>query len=135
MLKANTNRPIQLITIFNLLGFIALWLFYNRDFEILLYGTFIVGMMWVAYAFLCSMTVDDRYIFLIVLLLFSVGNIMIFRCDRASGERQMLWLGLGLVAFFFSYFIVMRTKWISSIGYGAFGVYHDFRLGHYRYGR
>ena len=120
MKSARTNLPMLLITFVTLLGFTSLWLFYNKSFDIIVYGVIIMALCWTAYFVLSSMSVDDQYILLIVLMLFSIGTIMIFRCDKPSGEKQVLWLAIGLVAFFTSYLVVMRTKFIAKIGYGFF---------------
>lgn len=120
MTKVNTQKPIQLITLFNLIGFFVLWLFYDRSFEMVIYGVAVVGLIWVAYFFLSSMSMDDQYIFLIVSMLFSIGIVMIFRCSKASGQNQTLWFAVALFGFFVSYLIVMRAKWIAKIGYGFF---------------
>ncbi|MBQ2968502.1 MAG: FtsW/RodA/SpoVE family cell cycle protein [Clostridia bacterium] len=120
MTKVNTQKPIQLITLFNLIGFFVLWLFYDRSFEMVIYGVAVVGLIWVAYFFLSSMSMDDQYIFLIVSMLFSIGIVMIFRCSKTSGQNQTLWFAVALVGFFVSYLIVMRAKWIAKIGYGFF---------------
>ncbi len=120
MKSARTSLPMLLITFVTLLGFTSLWLFYNKSFDVMVYGVMIMALCWIAYFVLGSMSVDDQYILLIVLMLFSIGSIMIFRCDKPSGEKQVLWLAVGLVAFFISYLVVMRTKFIARIGYGFF---------------
>ena len=120
MTKTNTQKPIQLITLFNLIGFFMLWLFYDKSFDIVLYGVAVIAILWFAYFILSGMSMDDQYIFLIVAMLFSIGILMIFRCSKVSGQNQTMWLAVALMGFFTSYLIVMRAKWIHKIGYGFF---------------
>ena len=120
MKSVRTSWPMWLITFVTLLGFTSLWLHYDKSFDVAMYGVIIMALCWTAYFILSSMSVDDQYILLIVLMLFSIGTIMIFRCDKPSGEKQVIWFAVGLVAFFISYLVVMRTKFISKIGFGFF---------------
>ena len=126
MTKTNTQKPIQLITLFNLIGFFMLWLFYDKSFEIVLYGVAVIGIIWFAYLVLSSMSMDDQYIFLIVAMLFSIGILVILRGDAyrdtQRGKMQIIWFAIALIGFFAAYLIVMRSKWIHKIGFGFFGI-------------
>ena len=120
MKSARTSLPMWLITFVTLIGFTSLWFHYDRSFDVAMYGVIVMALCWTAYFILSSMSVDDQYILLIVLMLFSIGIIMIFRCDKPDGINQIKWLAVGLVAFFVTYMVVLRTKFISGIGYGFF---------------
>ncbi|MDY3052610.1 MAG: FtsW/RodA/SpoVE family cell cycle protein [Ndongobacter sp.] len=52
----------------------------------------------------------DRYLLLIVNLLFSIGVIMIFRIDAALGLRQVMMYMIGVLFFFIVYLFLKKTN-------------------------
>ena len=72
-------------------------------------------------------------------MLISIGTIMIYRIEPASGARQLLWISLGILMFFITYFtlkyITKWEKWIYlyiGLSYILFAL--TFILGTRKYG-
>ncbi|MFR9301895.1 MAG: hypothetical protein ACLVKW_02405, partial [Fenollaria massiliensis] len=52
----------------------------------------------------------DRYLNLIVSMLFSIGTFEILRLDETSGFRQIIWISIGIIVFYLAIFIVTAMK-------------------------
>lgn len=74
---------------------------YIAIFMMVLYGTNIV---------LKRVSSGDNYIFLLVSLLVSIGVFMVYRIDTGLGLKQMLFSGVGVAAFFLTYFILKKIR-------------------------
>ncbi|HMM70360.1 MAG TPA: FtsW/RodA/SpoVE family cell cycle protein, partial [Gudongella oleilytica] len=57
----------------------------------------------------------DLYIFLIVSMLISIGIIMIFRISSDLGLKQLMWLVIGVGAFFGSYLMITKISFWESL--------------------
>lgn len=83
-------------------------------------GLTLVLIIYVSNFILVKLSTGDNYIFLIVTMLISLGMIMIYRIDSNLGAKQVVWVSIGIVAFFFSYLIVKKIKgwdnWIKLYG-------------------
>lgn len=57
----------------------------------------------------------DSYLFSIIAMLCSIGIVILYRLDPGVGQRQILWFGAGVVAFFAGYliFVVGYKLWSS----------------------
>ncbi len=103
------KRPFLMIIMINVLGFGILSLQSGTfDSRCLAVGATITLLLGISYLIIAKMSVYDVYIFLIVGMLFSVGEIMLYRLDPVYGERQYVWLCVSLVVFFVVYFLIMK---------------------------
>ena len=117
------KRPFLLIALINFLGFGLLSLYDGQvNTRILLIGLIITFVFWLSYMIMSHMSLYDVYIFLIVCMLYSVGEIMLLRIEIAYGERQFLWLIISLAVFFFVYFAVMKLNIWEKLGYLYYGL-------------
>ncbi len=111
-------KPIFMIMLINLLGYSLLTLMMETpDIKILYSGIFVIFILSVSYLVVKHLGGCDGYIFLIVSMLFSVGEIMLFRLSTTLGERQIMWLILGLLFFFIVYCLVLKLNIWSKLGY------------------
>lgn len=73
------------------------------------FGIFIVGL-YISNLILRKISPGDNYILLMVQLLISLGVIMIYRIDPDQGIKQIIFSGVGMVAFFVTYYILKVVK-------------------------
>lgn len=139
--KITGNSPRNLLLLFELLAIFLMFVFnkYDIDKYTLMTGAGLISIIYISNFILQKVTSGDNYIFLIVTMLISIGTIMIYRIEPASGARQLLWISLGIVVFFITYFILKYiTKWDKWIylyiilSYGLFAI--TFIFGKRRYG-
>lgn len=117
----NVKRPIIMIVLINLAGYGLLSLFeQNFDVDMLYVGLAVVGMLCFSYFLTSACGVQDGYIFLIVAMLFSIGEIMLYRIDEYYGHRQLMWLAVSLACFFVVYLLVMKLNFWPKIGYAYY---------------
>lgn len=110
--KRIINNPRKLLFLFELSALVLL-ITYKRD--KLDVHSFIMGFVFICIVYisnfiLLKVTDGDQYIFLIATMLVSIGVLMIFRIDIFLGTRQLIWLSLGIFAFYTSYYLLMRFK-------------------------
>lgn len=139
--KRLINNPRKLLFLFEL-STLALLATYKRDkFDTysLIAGLFFIAIIYISNYILLKVSDGDQYLFLIATMLVSIGVVMIFRIDIFLGSKQLIWLSLGIVAYFFTYFIIMSFKnWgkymylYIIISYGLFAL--TFILGERRFG-
>lgn len=111
-----------MIVLINLLGYGLLSLFEQKfDVDMLYVGLAVIGMLCFSYFLTSAFGVQDGYIFLIVAMLFSVGEIMLYRIDEYYGHRQLMWLAVSLACFFVVYILVMKLNLWSKLGYLYYG--------------
>lgn len=111
-----------MIILINIAGYGLLSLFeQNFDVDMLYVGLAVVGMLCFSYFLTSACGVQDGYIFLIVAMLFSIGEIMLYRIDEFYGHRQLMWLAVSLLFFFIIYILVMRLNIWSKLGYLYYG--------------
>lgn len=139
--KITGNSPRNLLLLFELLAIFLIFVFnkYDIDKYTLMTGAGLILIIYISNFILQKVTSGDNYIFLIVTMLISIGTIMIYRIEPASGARQLLWISLGILVFFITYFILKYiTKWEKWIylyiilSYGLFAI--TFIFGKRRYG-
>jgi cell division protein FtsW (lipid II flippase) len=108
------RRPRNLLVLFELMA-IALLFIYDRenlDKITLISGISLILMIYISNFILPKISSGDNYIFLITTMLLSIGIIMIYRINPALGMRQVIWIGIGILIFFMTYFIVKNIdKW------------------------
>lgn len=112
----NYRVPRNLLFIFELIA-LSLAFFYYKDtldkFTII-YGLSLVFIVYISNFILLRISTGDSFIFLIVTMLVSIGVLMIYRINPALGMRQIFWIGLGIVLFFVTYFIMKRIRGLEN---------------------
>lgn len=120
------RTPINLLFLFEILTLILL--FFSQGLEIDKYTLFIsLGLVLTIYIsnyILLKASSGDNYIFLIVTMLMSIGAIMIYRINKELGLKQLIWIAMGILVFFITYFIFKYIKgwenWIYLYIGGAY---------------
>lgn len=139
--KITINSPRNLLLLFELLAIFLIFVYnkYSIDKYTLATGIGLISIIYISNFILQKVSSGDNYIFLIVTMLISIGTIMIYRIEPASGARQLLWISLGILVFFITYFILKHIskweKWIYLyivLAYVLFAL--TFVLGTRKYG-
>lgn len=110
--KILRRTPQGFLLIINLLALILL-IFQREDLErqtLTYFGIFIVGL-YVSNLVLKKISTGDNYIMMVVQMLISLGVIMIYRLRPDLGIKQIIFSGVGMVAFFVTYYIL---KWVKN---------------------
>ena len=114
--------PRNLLVLIYLMGLLLLFSqnIEEPDMFTLVSGLALVLIIYVSNFILVRVSPGDHYIFLIVTMLISLGIIMIYRISPNLGAKQVVWVSIGIVAFFASYIIVKNIngwdKWIKLYG-------------------
>lgn len=131
MKNVKLKTPRRLLFLFMILAIILLVSFDEAILEDFTIKT-IIGLVVLVYAsnyLLNKMSSGDKYIFLIVSMLFSIGVIMIYRINGGLGSKQLLWIIIGVVAFFATYIIMKNfDNWHRYIFLYVGGIYLLFAL-------
>jgi len=91
------------ITLVNILSFLMLFFYFEREQIDVLYAGFVLCVVnIIVYYILYYFEFGDIYMFLTVSMLASIGLIMLYRLDPATGDRQLLWFLIGIVFYFVS---------------------------------
>lgn len=117
----NYRRPMVMVAFINIIGFLTLLFLNDFDTTVLYYGGAVFLLLEIAYFILLRMSMEDQYIFLIVAMLFSVGEIMLFRLDEGFGKKQTIWFAISLLVFFIAYFLIFKTDIWEHLGFFYFG--------------
>lgn len=106
--KISYKKPRNLLVLFELLALVLLFIHgkENPDKLVLKSGLVLVFIVYISNILLSKISNGDDYIFLIVTMLFSIGIMMIYRINPALGGRQVLWITIGIICFFLTYFIL-----------------------------
>lgn len=128
MLKKTISgrTPINLLFLFEVLTLILL--FFSQGLEIdkdtLFISLGLVLIIYISNYILLKASSGDNYIFLIVTMLMSIGAIMIYRINKELGLKQLIWIAMGILVFFITYFIFKYIKgwenWIYLYLGGAY---------------
>lgn len=106
------NNPRKLLFLFELAA-LALLITYKKD-KLDAYsfaaGLFFILIVYIANYILLKVTDGDQYLLLIATMLVSIGVVMIFRIDIFLGAKQLVWLSLGILLYYISYFFVKTFK-------------------------
>lgn len=108
----NTRDLRKLILLFQVLALITVLFLHDEvpyKHRIIFAGFLIIGV-YAANYFAPRITKGDNYILLIALMLFSIGSIMIYRLEPSLAIRQVIWLGVGIIAYFATYMILKYIK-------------------------
>jgi len=108
------NRPIFLIELINILGFLLLFMHTSFNPEIVYTGFGVCILNLVVYKIISHFELGDTYMYLMVSMLVSIGLLMMFRLDVYRGFLQMQWFIIGIVTMFAVYMIYrLVKKWDS----------------------
>jgi cell division protein FtsW (lipid II flippase) len=112
------NRlPRRLLLIFEIMS-MALILLYRRetiDLKTIILAVGLVVLIYTSNFILSRISSGDLYIFLLVSMLMSIGIIMIYRISSELGLKQLLWLAIGIIAFFLSYLSITKINFWSKL--------------------
>lgn len=103
------RHPVFMLVLVDIFAFLLL--FFSKtpyDKISLIMGASLIASILMIYYLIGVFKLGDEYIFLIVAMLFSIGEVMLYRLDRELGVKQAVWLGIGLITFFAGYFIFGR---------------------------
>ena len=123
------KSPRNLLFIFEVLSLSLLFIYQKDSLDKFTFATGI-GLIFIIYIsnyILHKVSMGDNYIFLIVTMLISIGVIMIYRIDVGLGIKQLIWLSIGILVFFITYFILKHIKgWVNWINLYVIGSYFLF---------
>lgn len=106
MRKLQRLSPLLLVLLANILGFgILFFSEKNLDMTSLYYSLALLGIVLISYLLIVFFSLGDKYMFLIVSMLLTVGIIMLFRLDPAQAIRQITWFYVGMAGFYMVYFV------------------------------
>lgn len=114
--KVVNRTPQGLLLIINAMAMILLFFYKDSaaDKSFIYIAFFMMGL-YITNIILKKVSGGDNYIFLLVSLLVSIGVFMVYRIDTSLGLRQMLYSGVGIVAFFATYFILKKIKFWDKL--------------------
>lgn len=115
--RLDYRRPRNLVVLFQVLALILFFVTSNGqpDEFILKSSIILIVLTYLSNFLLLKISSGDNYIFLIVTMLLSIGIVMIYRIDPELGARQVIMIGLGIVAFFITYFIIKKIKFWENL--------------------
>lgn len=135
------RTPRRLLFIYEILALSLLFVYQrdNLDRYILATGIGLIFLVYISNYILLKISKGDHYIFLIATMLMSIGIIMIYRINPESGIRQLMWLSLGILFFYITYFIGRYFKKLDKLLYLYIGLAYflfliTFLLGQRTYG-
>lgn len=108
----STKTPRNLLLLFEILSLVLLLVnqWDNIDKTIYYIWIALILIIYISNFILNRITSGDNYIFLIVSMLMSIGIIMIYRIDSELGFKQLLWFIIGIIAFYFTYFMLKYIR-------------------------
>ena len=108
----NYKIPRNLLFLFESIALFLMFMYYRNalDRSTIIYGLSLIFIIYISNLILSKIVSGDNYIFLIVTMLASIGIIKIYRINYEQGFKQIIWISLGIVLFFATYFIVKRIK-------------------------
>lgn len=117
--RLSGKTPRILLFLYEILALSLLFVYQkdNLDRYILAIGIGLVLLVYVSNYMLLKLSKGDNYIFLIATMLMSIGIIMIYRIDPEAGIRQLMWLSIGILFFYISYFLVKYLKVLDKLIY------------------
>lgn len=119
-----SNTPRRLLFIFELLA-IFLMLIYQAKMPDMYTVLNALGLLLIVYLsnlILIRISSGDNYIFQIATMLVSIGAIMIYRIDSSLGTKQLVWIAVGILCFYITYFILKYIKIWDRLTYLYIGV-------------
>ena len=139
--KISGKTPRRLLFLYEILALSILFVYQknNIDKYIIAIGIGLVLLVNISNYFLFKVSTGDNYIFLVATMLMSIGIIMIYRINPEAGIKQLMWLSLGILFFFISYYLVRYIKGLDNLIYLYIGTAYflfliTFVLGERTYG-
>lgn len=127
--KINYKVPRNLLVLFELMAMFLLFIYDkdNLDRYTFISGITLIFIIYISNFLLLRISTGDNYIFLIVTMLLSIGVIMIYRIDNILGMKQVVWIGMGIMVFFLTYFILKKIKgwqnWTKLYAIASIGLF------------
>ena len=135
------KTPRRLLFLYEILALSLLFVYQKDSLDqyIITIGIGLVLLVYISNYLLLKISKGDNYIFLLATMLMSIGIIMIYRINPEAGVRQLMWLSLGILFFYISYFLVRYIKGLENLTYLYIGVAYflfiiTFALGERTYG-
>lgn len=128
--KISNKTPRRLLFLYELmaLGLLFLYKFDTLDKNIFITGISFSLIIYLSNYILLKLSNGDNYIFLIVTMLLSIGIIIIYRIDEGMGIRQLIWVSLGIIIFYVTYFIFKYIKVLDKNLYPYVGLSYGLFL-------
>lgn len=106
------NAPRRLLFIFEFLAIFLLLIYQGEmpELRTILNALALLIIVYLSNFILIKVSSGDNYIFQIATMLVSIGTIMIYRMDPAIGTKQLVWLAVGIVCFYITYFLLKNIK-------------------------
>lgn len=117
--------PRNLLVLIDILALLLLFAYSPEELDkfTLITGIVLIFVIYISNFILLKISSGDHYIFLIVTMLIKLGIIMIYRLDSKLGAKQVVFVSVGILAFFITYIIIKSIKswhkWTLLYGLGS----------------
>jgi len=113
--------PVLLMLLGALMGFGLLYMKNDYNINIIYTGLVIECLFIVVYSIVVFTRMGDKFLVLFSFMLISIGMLMICRLDIEQGLKQIVWVGVGFVAFFGAYLVyyfidIWERYWYLYVG-------------------
>ncbi len=113
--------PVLLMLLGALMGFGLLYMKNDYNINIVYTGLIIECLFIVVYSIVVFTRMGDKFLVLFSFMLISIGMLMICRLDIEQGLKQIVWVGVGFVAFFGAYLVyyfidIWERYWYLYVG-------------------
>ncbi|SCL92105.1 Cell division protein FtsW [Sporanaerobacter sp. PP17-6a] len=108
--------PRNFLVLFDLMALLLLFIYEkeNLDAFTMISAISMVFIIYISNFILIKISTGDNYIFLIATMLISIGTVMIYRINPEIGIRQVIWVSMGVFAFFLSYIMTKKIKRLNK---------------------
>lgn len=113
--NAGYTLPAYLLFLMNIFGFGLLCMANEWKKDILFVGLGLLGLLILSYAVLVICRMGDKFLFLTASMLVTIGTIMLCRLDIDYGAKQIIWVGIGIFAFFVSYLFFYKIRFLNKL--------------------
>jgi len=113
--KIGYTLPAYLIFFMNIFGFGLLCMANEFEKDIIFVGLGLLGLLILTYTVLVLCHMGDKFLFLIASMLVTIGTIMLCRINIIYGAKQIIWVGIGSLVFFFAYVIYYNIKFWNKM--------------------
>lgn len=117
--RIKENVPRKLLFIFEFLAVLLLLMYQAKvpDLKTIINALVFLLIVYLSNFILIKVSDGDNYIFLIATMLVSIGAIMIYRLDASLGIRQLVWVFIGIVCFYITYFLLRYIRIWDRLSY------------------
>lgn len=108
----SSKKPRVLLLLFQILTIILAITASGDQFNksMVINGIMLILLVYISNFILLKISSGDNYIYLIASMLMTIGLIMIYRLEPGLGKKQLIFVGLGIMCFFITYFIMKKIK-------------------------